>query len=280
MSKEGLDRLHELGRLDLSGEHQRLAWKHYEDEIPGKKLNNVWPDLARPVEKRYVVETATKTIQRAMLMTTDPGDLVLDPTCGSGTTAFVAERWGRRWITCDTSRVALAIARERLMTAYYDYYQLAHPAEGVASGFRYRSVPYVSAKTLAYDKPASETVLYDQPLEDTRKARVTGPFTMEAVPAPVVKPLDDVEPAADGAPPADASIARSGETLRQGDWRDELLKTGIRGKAGQHIHFGRLEPLPGRRFLHAVGESGKRRSARTGAPSALRNLPSPTGRTQ
>ena len=112
VSPDGLDRLKEIGRLDLSGEHERLAWKHYEDEIPGKRLNNIWADLARPVDKLYVVQTATKLLQRCILMTTDPGDLVFDPTCGSGTTAFVAEQWGRRWITCDTSRVTIAIARQ------------------------------------------------------------------------------------------------------------------------------------------------------------------------
>ena len=253
VSIEGLDRLKAIGRLDLSGTHKRLAWKHYEDEIPGKRLNNVWADLARPIDKRYVVETATKIIQRCILMTTDPGDLVLDPTCGSGTTAHVAEQWGRRWIACDTSRVALAVARQRLMTASFDYYALARPNEGVGSGFRYRSVATVSARTLGYDEPARETFLYDQPLRDAGKARVTGPFTVEAVPAPAVRPLDDIEEPA--TLPADNSVARSGATVRQGDWRDELLKTGIRGKSGQRISFARLEPLPGTRWLHADGET-------------------------
>ena len=87
----------------------------------------------------YVVQTNPKVIQRCLLMTTDPGDLVLDPTCGSGTTAYVAEQWGRRWITCDTSRVAVTLAKQRLMTADFDYYELAHPEEGVGSGFRYKT---------------------------------------------------------------------------------------------------------------------------------------------
>ena len=253
VSKEGLDRLYEKNRLDLSGHHKRLAWKNYEDEIPGKKLNNIWSDLARPVNKRYVVQTANKILQRCILMTTDPGDLVFDPTCGSGTTAFVAEQWGRRWITCDTSRVALTLAKQRLMTANFDYYELARPAEGVGSGFRYQSVDTVSAATLGYDEPPRQTLIYDQPFTDSKKARVTGPFTVEAVPAPVVQPLDDSdEPQR---LPADHSVARSGATARQRDWRDELLKTGIRGKAGQRISCARLEPLPGMRCLHAEGET-------------------------
>ena len=252
VSKAGLDRLHEMGRLDISGDHKRLAWKHFEEEIPGKRLNDVWVDLARPVDKRYVVQSATKPIQRCILMTTDPGDLVLDPTCGSGTTAWVAEQWGRRWITCDTSRVAITLARQRLMAGTFDYYRLAHPDEGVGSGFEYKTVPKVSAGSLAYGR-TEEAVLYDQPQRDKTKARVTGPFTVEAVPAPTVKPLDDIEESE--ALPADTSVARTGPTVRQGDWRDELLKTGIRGKAGQRISFTRLEPLPGTRWLHAAGET-------------------------
>ncbi len=250
ISKEGMDRLSELNRLEAQAS---LMWKRYEDEVPGRRINNLWPAPMSAKDKRYVVQTDTKAIQRCILMSTDPGDLVLDPTCGSGTTAHVAEQWGRRWVACDTSRVAVAIARQRLMTANFDYYELAYPDEGVGSGFRYRSVGDVSPRTLGYDEPPNAVTLYDQPNVDRAKARVTGPFTVEAVPAPVVKPLDDVESA--GAPPADESVARSGETLRQSDWRDELLKTGIRGKAGQHISFARLEPLPGTAWLHVEGET-------------------------
>ena len=252
VSKDGMDRLSELGRLDAQDSQTSLMWKRYEDEVPGRRVNNIWAASMSPKDKRYVVQTDTKAIQRCMLMTTDPGDLVLDPTSGSATTAFVAEQWGRRWIACDTSRVAVAIARQRLMTATYDYYRLAYPDEGVGSGFQYQSVSDVSARTLAYGEPARQVTLYDQPLTDRSKARVTGPFTVEAVPAPVVKPVDAID-----APPlpADQSIARSGETLRQSDWRDELLKTGIRGKAGQRISFARLEPKPGAHWLHAEGET-------------------------
>lgn len=251
ISKEGMDRLAELGRLDVAGGQASLRWKRYEEEVPGKRIHNVWAAQMYPQGKRYVVQTAIKPIQRCILMTSDPGDLVLDPTCGSGTTAYVAEQWGRRWITCDTSRVAVAVARQRLLTAVYDYYELAHPSEGVGAGFRYRSVKTVSPKILGYDEQPSQTVLYDQPLTDRGKMRVAGPFTCEAVPAPTVKPLIEVHEQ----PPPDSSLARSGETIRQNDWRDELLKTGVRGKAGQRILFARLEPLPAMRFLHAEGET-------------------------
>ena len=254
VSPEGLDRLAALGRLRAQeGAKALLRWKQYEDEVPGRRINNIWGDQMSPTGKRYVVETAPKVIQRCILMTTDPGDLVFDPTCGGGTTAYVAEQWGRRWVTCDTSRVATALARQRLMTATFDYYDLAHPREGVGAGFRYRSVPKVSAGTLAYDRPPDRIVLHDQPYTDRTKARVTGPFTVEAVPAPMVLSLDEVdmkEPL-----PADNSVARTGATVRQGDWRDELLRTGVRGRDGQRIRFVRLEPLPGHRDLHAEGET-------------------------
>ena len=254
ISTKGRDRLAELGRLEAMEGQSSLMWKRYEDEVPGRRINNIWAAPMSPTDKRYVVQTATKVIQRAILMTTDPGDLVFDPTCGSGTTAYVAEQWGRRWVSCDTSRVAVAIARQRLMTANYDYYELAHPDEGVGAGFRYRSVATVSARTLGYDEPPNETTLYDQPVIDRTKARVTGPFTVEAVPAPVVRPLDSIYECAEPSP-ADASVVREGPTLRQEDWRDELQKTGIRGKGGQRISFVRLEALPGTRWLHAEGET-------------------------
>lgn len=97
-----------------------------------------------------------------MLMCTDPGDLVMDITCGSGTTACVAEQWGRRWITCDTSRVAIDLAKQRLMTSTYDYYKLAQPEQGVDSGFVYKTVPHITLKSIANDEPPATETLYDQ----------------------------------------------------------------------------------------------------------------------
>ena len=253
ISKEGMDRLAELGRLDNGGSRGNLYYRRYEDEVPGKRINNVWAAQMSASGKRYVVQTSNKPIQRCILMTTDPGDIVLDPTCGSGTTAFVAEQWGRRWISCDTSRVAIAVARQRLLTAVYDYYKLAHPNEGVGAGFNYRSVNTVSARILGYDEPPNQTILYDQPLKDNTKKRISGPFTVEAVPSPTVKPVSQIDE--EKSPPPDFSLVRSGETFRQNDWRDELLKTGVRGKSSQRISFARLEPLAAMRYLHAVGET-------------------------
>jgi adenine-specific DNA-methyltransferase len=205
-------------------------------------------------------------------MTTDPGDLVFDPTCGSATTAYVAEQWGRRWITCDTSRVALTLAKQRLMTAIYDYYELAHPAEGIGSGLRYKSVPHVTLKSIANNpdiregmkrqqieaaiaRHAEPEVLFDQPYVDSGRARVSGPFTVEAVPAPSVKSLDEAEESSANQGGADSSLARFGSTLRHSEWRDELLKGGIRGKGGQKVEFSRVEALRGTRWLHADAET-------------------------
>jgi adenine-specific DNA-methyltransferase len=242
------------------------------------------------MEKSYVVQTNTKIIQRCLLMTTDPSDLVVDPTCGSGTTAYVAEQWGRRWITCDTSRVATTLAKQRLMAADFDYYDIAHPEEGIGSGFRYKTIPHVTLKSIANNpeihegmtreqidgavaRYADQETLYDQPYIDKSRVRVTGPFTVEAVPAPTVRSLEDIEVGdiekstrattqqslADfrhaATPLLDASIVRSGATLRHTEWRDELLKTGLRGKGGNHIDFSRVEPLAGTRWLHADAET-------------------------
>jgi len=224
----------------------------YFDDYPVTELTNLWDDTRGEMDKTYVVQTATKVIERCVLMATDPGDLVFDPTCGSGTTAYVAEQWGRRWITCDTSRVAVTIAKQRLMTADFDYYELAHPEEGVGSGFRYKTVLHITLKSIANNEPPTHETLYDQPFVDNSRARVSGPFTMEAVPAPTVKPLSEIKE--EQPQPADDSVARSGETLRQAEWRDELFKTGIRGRGGQKIEFSRVEPLP-TRWLHVNAET-------------------------
>src|SRR5690606_20802155 len=121
----------------------------YFDDFPYRSLTNLWAGLGGAANPTYVVQTNPEVVRRCILMTTVPGDLVFDPTCGSGTTAYVAEQWGRRWITCDTSRVAIALAKQRLMTASFEYYELAHPEEGVGSGFVYKTVPHVTLKSIA-----------------------------------------------------------------------------------------------------------------------------------
>jgi|SRR5271157_4826001 len=193
-TREGLDALKAKKRLIVQG--STLRYVRYFDDFPVSPVSNVWADTAARgwfEQKTYVVQTAQKVLQRCILMSTDPGELVLDITCGSGTTAYMAEQWGRRWITCDTSRVAVTLAKQRLMTSLFDYYRLSYPEEGVSSGFAYKTVPHVTLKALANDEPLIPKALVDQPLQDSGKARVTGPFTVEAVPAPVVRSLEDEE---------------------------------------------------------------------------------------
>ena len=166
-NKQGIARLKKADRLFLL--NNSPYYKKYFRDAPAIQYDNTWIDQPAAVEHTYVVYTAAKFIQRCMLMTTDPGDLVLDPTCGSGTTAYVAEQWGRRWITIDTSRVALALARARIMGARYPYYVLADSPDGqqkeaevtrkvpsetptyndVRQGFVYERVPHITLKSIA-----------------------------------------------------------------------------------------------------------------------------------
>ena len=289
---DGMAKLIDARRIEVRG--RMLSYVRYFDDFPYKPIANFWSDVrfsSRSEDKQYVVQTAAKVIERCMLMTTDPGDLVFDPTCGSGTTSYVAEEWGRRWITCDTSRVAVTLSKQRLMATHFDYYELAHPEEGIASGFHYKAVPHVMLKSIANNpeirrgmtreqidlataRYADQETLCDQPYIDKSRVRVTGPFTVEAVPAPTVKSLEDIEVGSiEGGSPSgktqqsladfrhaatpllDASVTRSGATLRHTEWRDELLKTGLRGKSGNHIDFSRVEPLAGTRWLHADAET-------------------------
>ncbi len=251
-SYDGLRKLKALGRLEI--ERNSLSCKVYLEDYPVEAMNSLWDKIGPASDKLYVVQTPDEIIKRCILMTTLPGDLVFDPTCGSGTTAFAAEQWGRRWITCDTSRVSITLAKQRLMTSIFDFYELAHKDEGVSSGFTYEKVPHITLGSIANEEPPAEEILYDKPIVDRTKKRVTGPFTVEAVPSQRVVNLEEVEENASTQDP-DNTIARSGETVRQSDWIDELSKTGIRGKGGQDIKFARIEPLQGTKWLQAEGET-------------------------
>lgn len=352
---DGLRRIEKCARVEDGA--STIRYKRFLNDFPVVPVDDRWESMQIGKELIYVVQTAERVIERCLLMTTDPGDLVLDPTCGSGTTAFVAEKWGRRWMTCDTSRVAVTLARQRLLTASYDYFELKYPHEGLRGGFIYKTVPHVTLKSIAnnpeidalherlhpaieatladlnaalraappapyrvteggrrgadvdFAAPAGRTVtlpsgqaapagallewevpfefpdgwpaaargafdafhatrqamqaamdrsiaahaeqetLYDQPAVARDRLRVSGPFTVEAVPFPSVRALDE----AAGPAEADASIARTGESGRQHQWRDELLKTGIRGKGGQVLRFADLETLADCAHLHASG---------------------------
>ena len=255
----GMYTLAKGNRLVKSG--KSLNYVRYFDDFPYQQMTDIWTDTGTGGDyKIYSVQTNTKTIQRCLLMTTDPGDLVLDPTCGSGTTAYVAEQWGRRWITCDTSRVSITLAKQRLMTSIFDFYELAHKDEGVSSGFAYEKVPHITLGSIANKELPTEEILYDKPVVDRTKKRVTGPFTVEAVPSQRVVNLEEVEENSSDQDP-DNTIARSGETVRQSDWIDELSKTGIRAKGGQIIKFTRIEALQGTKWLQAQGETSDEQNA-------------------
>jgi adenine-specific DNA-methyltransferase len=273
-NEQGMQRLIVAGRARASG--RGLAYRRFQSDFPAYALSNVWSDTVGQNQfggpKAYVVQTALRIVERCLLMATDPGDLVLDPTCGSGTTAYVAEQWGRRWITTDTSRVALALARTRIMSARFPYYILADSPEGIVKeaevagkfppvpvpktdgdprrGFVYKRVPHVTLKAIANNeeidvihakwqkqleplraklngllkqkweewevpratedqwpaeakkahaqwwehrrdrqkeidasiaRKADMETLYDQPYEENKKVRVSGPFTVESL---------------------------------------------------------------------------------------------------
>jgi adenine-specific DNA-methyltransferase len=282
-NEEGMRRLGWANRLGVIG--NTLRYVRYLDDFPAYPLTNIWDDTTVAgfaADKRYVVETSPKVVERCLLMTTDPGDLVLDPTCGSGTTAYVAEQWGRRWITIDTSRVALALARTRLMAARFPYYLLADSFEGrkkqaeltgtptdpnapptqrdLHKGFVYRTVPHVTLKSIANNpdikegmtreeidraiaRHADTETLYDQPYEDKNIVRVTGPFTVESLSPHRSLP----------APEQAQTAAKPGNFLTT--ILDNLRKAGVKGTdKKQRITFTRLDTFPGE-YIHAEGES-------------------------
>ena len=263
-----------------------LRYVLFLDDYPVMPLSNLWDDLSSPSGAIYVVQTNPKAVTRCLLMTTDPGDLVLDPTCGSGTTAYVAEQWGRRWITCDTSRVALALARTRLMAAKYPYYLLADSSEGIKKEmeltgkmppeyktegdirkrFVYKRVPHVTLKSIANNpeikegmtrqqidaaiaRHADTETLYDDPYPDNKRVRECGPFSVESLsPHRVLSTADEDQ---------DGTVTEQ-EARKQQDFAtmilDNLKKAGVQNtRKDERLKFDRLDPYAGA-WLHAAGE--------------------------
>lgn len=284
---DGMQKLVMANRFMALG--NSLRYKRYVDDFPSFPINNIWMDAGTSGfadKKTYVVQTNPKVIERCQLMTTDPGDLVLDPTCGSATTAFVAEQWGRRWITIDTSRVALALARTRLMSAKFPYYLLADSTEGIKKeaditgrippsyktesdirkGFVYKRVPHVTLKSIANNPDIKEGMtrkeidgaiahhaesetLYDQPYEDNKRIRVTGPFTVESLSPHRVIAVDEERPTAELEAQKEAGTGQF-ETMIL----DNLRKAGVQNTVkNERLKFDRLDPYPGE-WLHAQGE--------------------------
>ncbi len=300
-----MDRLRALGRLRRSG--KSLATVLLAEDNPTTPLDNVWLDTGTgsfTEDQVYVVQTANKVVQRCILMTTDPGDLVLDPTCGSGTTAYVAEQWGRRWITIDTSRVALALARERLMASRFPYYLLADSTEGraresqlsatplppaevgndIRHGFVYERVPHITLGSIANNPDIKDgmsrekvnaairrhgefELLYDKPYEDTTKVRVSGPFTVESL-SPH-RSLAFAGSALDGAGAVNADAVEDvsrGETYFEQTILANLRTAGIQnGRPGERLTFATVE-LFASAYIQAIGE---RPDAAVGTPTRV-----------
>lgn len=289
---EGMRRAEWAGRL-VSVDGKQLRVKRYLDEVRGARIGNLWTDTQRGAfseSKLYVVQTADRVIERCVLMATDPGDLVLDPTCGSGTTAYVAEQWGRRWITIDTSRVALALARQRLMGAKYPMYLLAdsdkgkqkeaevrgepraagEPTNDIRHGFVYERVQHITLKSIANNpdivegmtrdeidaaikRHADFETLYDRPYEDKDAVRVAGPFTVESLsPHRSLAFAGGPEHAA-----YETGSERAGEEQPdapqfEASILENLAKAGIQnGLKGERIEFESIEPYAGT-YLQAV----------------------------
>ncbi len=229
---DGMDRLAGHSRIAATSK-DKLVYVRYFEDFPVVGITSMWSDVGGAVQSRsdpkiYVVQTGASVVQRCMLMTTEPGDLVLDPTCGSGTTAYVAEQWGRRWITMDTSRVPLALARQRLLTATFPWYELKDESRGPGGGFVYKRrqnnkgeevggiVPHVTLKSIANEEPAQEEVLVDRPEEGPKSVtRVSGPFVFEATIPTVMDPTDDSPSAELAALESGNFIERMMEVLRR-----------------------------------------------------------------
>jgi len=283
-TRDGMERLAAANRLQKSGK-EGLRYVYFHDDYPVGRMTALWADTAPATDMRYVVETNKRIIERVLIATTDPGDLVLDPTCGSGTTADVAEKWGRRWITCDTSRVALALARTRLMAAKYRYYLLADSPEGIKKeaeltgkmppeyktegdikkGFVYKRVPHVTLKSIANNpdikegmtrqqidaaiaRHADTETLYDQPYEDNKRMRVCGPFTVESLsPHRVLSSADEN---------LDGTVSEPEARHHQGFETmilENLKKAGVQNtKKTERLAFDTLEPYAGE-WINAAG---------------------------
>lgn len=284
----GMKRLAAAGRIHVA--KNSIRYRRLERDFAYKTRGNVWTDTATGSftdEKIFVVQTNTKVVERCLLMTTDPGDLVLDPTCGSGTTAYVAEQWGRRWVTIDTSRVALTLARTRLMSAKYPYYLLADSPEGIKSeteingqvpqspiprterdikkGFVYKRVPHVTLKSIANNpdiregmssedvdvaigRYADSETLFDQPYEDEKRLRVTGPFTMESLsPHRAISQEDDQTG-------AEARAQNFSNGQFETTILENLKRAGVQNTVKEErLTFDRLETYAGT-WIHAEGD--------------------------
>jgi adenine-specific DNA-methyltransferase len=293
-SMDGMERLALAKRIHVAS--NSIQYVRFADDFSHRPLSNIWTDTGTgnfTESKLYVVQTNSKVIERCMLMTTDPGDLVLDPTCGSGTTAYVAEEWGRRWITIDTSRVALALARQRLMSSRFAYYLLADSDDGrlkeaeitgktlpvaqyqkdVRRGFVLERAPRVTLGSIARNpdiregmtreqidaaiaRHADVELLYDKPYEDKKTVRVTGPFTVESL-SPhrslSFSPEAEITRDRETISEHSAALDPEGPTFEQ-TILDNLVRAGVQnGRRAERIEFATLDAHAGT-YLQAIGD--------------------------
>ena len=237
--KEDIQKLVNLKRVVPYG--NSLTFIRYLDDFPYKQLENLWDGLSGARNKVYVVQTNEEVIRRCILMSSDVGDIIFDPTCGGGTTAVASERFGRKWITCDTSRVALNLSRKRLMTEIYDFYKFQNPEEGLAGGLKYKEVERHTPSTIAKEYTGKKETIYLEPEIDTSLKRVTGPFTIEAVPSIRVKSFENSEDQIDNEREIENYI-------------NEISSTGIQTLKGKKMSFINIEKTKGFKFIHAVGQ--------------------------
>lgn len=233
--QNGFERLVANGRIMEYTGGDTLNYILKFSDYPVSPMHSLWHETAPTSTKDYVVQTSTTPIQRCILMTSDPGDLVLDPTCGSGTTAFVAEQWGRRWITIDTSRISINIAKTRLVSKTYPYFRLYDDrGEDIRQGFIYEKVPHLTLESITTNEPSDEITLYDKPLTINNKLRVCGPFTVET--------LQNFEPVS---PDELVKEKEGGDTASfENIIKEHLLSAGIKnGRKDEHAKFSRVELL-------------------------------------
>ncbi len=239
--EEGMRRLAEKNRLYATT--NTLRFIYYLDDFPIIPIANMWDDTMGDSFQIYVVQTNTKILERCLLMTTNPGDVVFDPTCGSGTTVYVAEQWGRRWITCDTSRIAINLAKQRLVTSIFDYFKINDKAKNF--DFIYKQYPHISASTIAYNKKIKYEKKYDDVKIDSSLIRVCAPFTLEnLLSSPKMISFEGI----------------SKETFKKSSERRKFLEkiiiylsnTGIYFPNGFRLNFKNIK-LIDNKFIHAQG---------------------------
>lgn len=257
-----------LKKERIAATKNKLAFVRKFTDFPLFPLSNIWTDTVGQNQfggsKLYVVQTALTVVRRCMLMTTDPGDLVFDPTCGSGTTAYVAEQWGRRWITCDTSRVPLALARQRLLTATFPYYELKDAQAGPQGGFVYKRrqnrkgedvgglVPHVTLKSLANDEPPATEVLVDRPEVKGGVVRVTGPFVVEAT----IAPAQTLDEAPRSLPSVSEAAVKYGDAAMHIERMTQVLRQSktLRLPGNRELVLADVRRLADSDALHAEGQ--------------------------